>query len=717
MHRTRSISIQYLASILFLVLLPSGLTHAQKVNKEFFELEKQVVATVTQTKESVIAIVMKDAYGMTVGSGSGVIVSEDGLVFTAAHVVDGFTEVTAILSDQSEHRLKVLGMNRYKDAAVCQLLEERSWPFANIGDSDNLEVTDWVITMGHGRGYDKTRTPPVRFGRVRAHNPGRFLTSDCPLIGGDSGGPLFDLDGNVIAINSSINGLSKFNVHAGVSGFKDDLERLLKGEVWGQLIPNVLYTPETPVLGVGWVNSRSYYRIRDPRPIVGTIYEGPAYEAGIRPGDMIRKVADEVVTTTDDVAIALGRQRVGEQIQITYQRQNKLYTTEVILKSRLDLNGNPYDITVPELAIDDDSPYVKASDKPKLLESRLKLFQWLSPLDSQLSDSFIQLYSPADISTPLLHATVISDGLALTPYSALKGREHNLIAWRPGIDSHRIKLKGVYLEHDLAVIEIPGLKTNLPLLKQQKEVNLGEFLFTMSQSHGVNSASKIGVVSVEKRNLKAFFGVGSSHRRHPKGTIIGSVSKGKAAYNMGLRPGDIITSFNGVETPNFTDLIKVIDALTVGEEITVCFIRNNREFTCETRLGGKGDNSEKIAQMDQLGRNNLSLNRSSFKTVIQSDLLVAPEECGAPVFALDGMFVGIAISDAGRNKSYIVPASAISDAFKSPPTLPKEDHKTSYLAPSSSPLNFRRDNTFHNTPRPEPYTSEIFRIFEHFLNR
>ncbi len=102
-------------------------------------------------------------------------------------------------------------------------------------DSKNLKSGDLVIALGHAGGYDPVRTPPVRFGRVISSDASGFLNTDCTLIGGDSGGPLFDLEGNVIGIHSSIGHSLSVNNHTGIDGFKKGWDRMKKGESWGRL--------------------------------------------------------------------------------------------------------------------------------------------------------------------------------------------------------------------------------------------------------------------------------------------------------------------------------------------------------------------------------------------------------------------------------------------------------------------------------------------------
>src|SRR5690606_14730992 len=107
-------------------------------------------------------------------------------------VIQGAEEVTVNFPDGTKAPGKVLGANYSKDIAMVQIEEEGPWPYMPLGESRPLAAGDWVVAMGHSAGFDKLRTPPVRFGRVISTGPGNFLTTDCKLIGGDSGGPLFD---------------------------------------------------------------------------------------------------------------------------------------------------------------------------------------------------------------------------------------------------------------------------------------------------------------------------------------------------------------------------------------------------------------------------------------------------------------------------------------------------------------------------------------------
>ena len=162
---------------------------------DLVKLETKVSQVAAKTMSATVALVSEK----TGSSGSGVLVTADGLILTAAHVVQGMSEVDVYFPDGKKWLGKVLGANYSKDIGMVKMIEAGPWPHVELGESKPLEAGDWVVALGHSAGFDPARTPPIRFGRVMSDGPGNFFTTDCTLIGGDSGGPLFDLDGKLVA--------------------------------------------------------------------------------------------------------------------------------------------------------------------------------------------------------------------------------------------------------------------------------------------------------------------------------------------------------------------------------------------------------------------------------------------------------------------------------------------------------------------------------------
>jgi serine protease Do len=290
------------------------------------QLESKIQAVAEKCMPITVALLAADGSS----SGSGVITETSGLILTAAHVVQGSETMDVIFPDGKTKKGKVLGANYGKDLAMVQIEEKGPWPAAQRGSSKSLQVGDWVIAMGHAAGFDPARTPPVRFGRVVSKGPGNFFTTDCTLIGGDSGGPIFDLEGRIIGINSNIGQALKVNNHAGVDGFVEDWQKMLRGEQWGRLVLDPLQNEDMPVLGVAIDWSRAGL-------IVGAVSRGSkALQAGIQPGDVIVSLEGQKLRNLDDLRNELLRQQVGDKVKLVILRQGKEMTKEVELVRRGD---------------------------------------------------------------------------------------------------------------------------------------------------------------------------------------------------------------------------------------------------------------------------------------------------------------------------------------------------------------------------------------------
>jgi serine protease Do len=297
--------------------------------EDLAKLEKQVHSVTEKALPATVALVSNG----TGSSGSGVIVSEDGLILTASHVIQGLKKVDVYFPDGKKWVGKVLGSNYSKDIGMVQMVDAGPWPFVELGESKPLEAGDWLVALGHSAGFDPARTPPVRFGRVMSDGPGNYFTSDCTLIGGDSGGPLFNLDGKLVGINSSIGWSWKNNNHAGVDGFREDWERLRAGETWGALQMNPLANPETPVLGIvmGIRDEGRGVRVQKVEP------NSPAAAAGLRVGDMIVAVDKEPVLGGSELQQVLIKKEVGDSVSLGLVRGTEQLKIDVELVKREEL--------------------------------------------------------------------------------------------------------------------------------------------------------------------------------------------------------------------------------------------------------------------------------------------------------------------------------------------------------------------------------------------
>jgi serine protease Do len=297
------------------------------------KLEDKVEAVSSKVMPATVALLSEK----TQASGSGVITTADGLILTAAHVIQGAEEVTVVFPDGEEVQGKVLGANYSKDIGMVQITSKGPWPFVGMGSSKSLVAGDWVVALGHSAGFDAARTPPVRFGRVVSKGPGNFLTTDCTLIGGDSGGPLFDLDGKIVGINSSIGVSLTNNNHAGIDGFKDDWDRIRAGEAWGRLSMNPFANPEMPVLGIVFGERRGFKGV----PVEGVVPRSPSAASGVRAGDIIQSLDGSTIRDANKLLQVLAKQQPGDKVKLGILRDRKTLEIDVILARREALFEEP----------------------------------------------------------------------------------------------------------------------------------------------------------------------------------------------------------------------------------------------------------------------------------------------------------------------------------------------------------------------------------------
>jgi serine protease Do len=306
---------------------------------------KALQATVEKVVEKCTPPTVAILYGPS--AGSGVIVSEDGLVLTAAHVIRDYSSprkgslegrplpftsgkpVKVMLPDGTKVNAKTLGINEGMDSGMVQITDKGpnggKWPYAKVARSGNVQKGQWVVALGHPNGPKEGRSPVARLGRIEGSTKS-VLRTDCTLVGGDSGGPLFDLSGNVIGIHSRIGLPISQNIHVQTDRFKDDWDKLVAGE-W----------VDKPASAQG---ARAYFGVVFPDDEEEDAWlrevedDGPAGKAGLKPGDTIMKYNDAVVKTVKQFRKQLEGAKPGDKVKITARRGANLMTVTVTLGKR-----------------------------------------------------------------------------------------------------------------------------------------------------------------------------------------------------------------------------------------------------------------------------------------------------------------------------------------------------------------------------------------------
>lgn len=331
------------------------------------ERQAQVMNVVQKVSPTVVCITGSSIKG-SMGSGSGVIVSKDGLILTAGHVIQATgDELTITLPGGREVKAKALGRDMNRDAALAQITEPGEYAFADMGDPSTIEKGEWVLALGHPGGYDGQRGAPLRVGRLWDIDKKSFYRSDCTVSGGDSGGPLFDLEGKVIGIHSSISQDLSENRHVPIAVFEKDMARMKKGEVWGKLsnlMPGMKDdeegTPEnqgnadrprdrakprsraeTPAepekaspAGNAWLGA-TLKTLSDGGVLVEEIVDGsPADQSGLKLEDIIIGVDGKKVVSNDDLVTRIQASKAGDTLKLKVNRKGAEKELDVTLAAR-----------------------------------------------------------------------------------------------------------------------------------------------------------------------------------------------------------------------------------------------------------------------------------------------------------------------------------------------------------------------------------------------
>lgn len=291
--------------------------------KEDLEAIEQRVAKVIELGQQATVCVQSGG-----GSGSGVIISEDGYVLTAGHVaVEPNRPVTFIFPDGRKAKGKTLGINIGIDAGLMKITDKGKWPSVELGDMAGIKPGTWVVAMGHPGGFDKERSVVARLGRVyRVRST--VIQSDCTIIGGDSGGPLFDLDGKVVGIHSRISNSLRQNFHVPISIYSEDWERLAAGEVWNRLARRGNLRPGGPFIGVQGQNG---FELGKGAALARVTPDSPAAKAGIKPGDVVVEFDRAPIGSFGDLAEIVGNLEPGDRVPVVVMRQGERLELEIVI--------------------------------------------------------------------------------------------------------------------------------------------------------------------------------------------------------------------------------------------------------------------------------------------------------------------------------------------------------------------------------------------------
>ena len=336
---------------LFLFILPA---HAKKAPESFADLAEKLMPSVVNisTTQTIITSSNPFPFQFPPGSpfeemfkefnipkerkatslGSGFIIDKKGLVVTNNHVIQDAEDILVRVNGEKEYKVKVVGSDPLSDIAVLEILSEENFIPVKFGDSDKARIGDWVIAIGNPFGFGGTVTSGIISARNRELGLSRYedyIQTDASINQGNSGGPLFDLNGDVIGINTAILGGS------GSIGIGFAIPSNSASSVVNQLL-------EFGETKRGWLGVRiqkvskeiaEVEKLDEPKgALVSSVSEkSPASKAGIKPGDIILEFDGKKIDTMKTLPKIVAKTEVGKKVVVKVWRNKKLISKKVLL--------------------------------------------------------------------------------------------------------------------------------------------------------------------------------------------------------------------------------------------------------------------------------------------------------------------------------------------------------------------------------------------------
>ncbi len=274
-----------------------------------------------------------------VGTGSGVIISEDGYIITNNHVIDNADDIEVTLHDKRTYKAKIVGTDPSTDLALLQI-KEKNLPKVAFLDSDQVKIGEWVLAVGNPFSLNSTITAGIVSAKGRNINILKeqyavedFIQTDAAINPGNSGGALVNLDGGLIGINTAI-----ASPTGSYSGYGFAIPANIVSKVMEDLIEYGVVQRGVLGITIRTVDG-NLAKAHDLSTLKGVYVDSlmtpsAAKDAGVKSGDVIIKVNDTPVNTSPELQGIIARHRPGEQVTLTIERKGKEKTIDVILHNQ-----------------------------------------------------------------------------------------------------------------------------------------------------------------------------------------------------------------------------------------------------------------------------------------------------------------------------------------------------------------------------------------------
>ena len=598
----------FLASNLHAQLLVSPLKKpVPETQRDLLAIQNAAMEVAEKVRPATVGLMLRNAMG------SGVIISEDGYILTAAHVVGRpGREVDVLLPDGTKTTAISLGLHTSADGALCKIKETgKKWPFVPFIEKRQApKIGDWCIAMGHPGGFDEERGPPVRVGRI-IDSKSTVLRTDCPITSGDSGGPLLDMQGRVIGIHSRITQSLTENYHVPATAYRDAWDRLVEGEYYPKPVPSHFLS------------------------LLDANEDGELTRSELKT-DYHRRVFDRLKEEFDLDGSSFSIRELTSDSFKWRKEQARLVDIEDL--QELD-----------NIALSS-TDFVRGPTMTDLFERSLDNAEKIT----------VRIY--CDARRVALGTIVDPEGFLITKASQLK--EGPIECLMPDGGKVPGQLVATDYEHDLAMIRVqasgletphwgraeitPGMWVAIP--------DVGGELSSVRVAGTGSRVTGLGVVGVAPRPIKAtpaMLGISVDPRIISEGAVVADVLPRGGASEAGMERGDVVLRVEDSDVNSIEDIKSTLADYRAGDEVSVVVQRGDEEVKLTILLRSRSYILFNLDDLRMSGR--LSKRRDGFVSVFQMDAAVRPELCGGPVVDAAGKVVGITIARATRVASYAIP--------------------------------------------------------------